>query len=121
MTRPIGKQQLSKMAYDYLQATPPDMMVETVRAYFPTSISIAYTEGMDARVNAAWHEASDTPIPDEEQILFEVDGEAIVGYFGHWHGDGLYFSNGGTKYFISEVARWAYIKDLLPTGKGGAQ
>lgn len=79
------------------------------------AIAQAFEDGADWRINSVWHNASEMPKIGRKFLVALGCYNCELDYLCHPNFDWRYYAD------KKGIIRWAYVHDLFPEKKGGAQ
>lgn len=102
----MTREQIENEAYLRLDASENEW-----DAMFNSGYSRGFMSGAQWRINSVWHDANEIPL--HESRIFYEDTNGIVDVMHFFDGDQW----DGFDDYGFEIARWAYVSDLLPERK----
>lgn len=111
----MNKETIQKAAMEYAEENPwypGETSYESDIREMEEKFADAYIAGADWRINSVWHDA-ETEIPRENKAVIGITGGNYCCYMG--------LCGETAKEICPEMAKWAYVSDLMPEGKEGGQ
>ena len=97
----MTQDQIEKAATDYVKPLVPQELTSLINGLKETFIS-----GANWRIESVWHDGSETPKIGCPILGITIFGEPII--------DGPFGIEYDVNIDMSNIKKWAYIKDLLP-------
>ena len=99
---------IEKAARDYIKPTAGIIPVaESIAA------KLGFMVGAEWRVNSVWHSTCDIAEPGKDCLVEHMDGDGNVCIRIDWRSEYEWVN----ACHYDKVLRWAYVADLLPSGK----